>query len=152
MLSVVPKKLVASVVPALPNNLHAVNPMAGAISNPVLATPLIFVTKLVPLKLVVFVLMIFTPVPATPFTVVNKVLAVDVFDIVDTAFDVAAIPFTVLVKVFPDKAKVLVVAPVNWLTAILLTTPAFDVNILSVNAPACKPFKRNGFVPCTSNL
>ena len=54
-----------------------------------------------------------TAVPATPFTVVTKLLAVLVFDTIFTAGAVATTPFTVLVKVFvPLLTKVLLVAAV----------------------------------------
>jgi hypothetical protein len=113
----------------------------------VVATPFIVVVKLFTVDVFDAELIILTGVAAIPFTVVVKLFTADVFATVDTEFDVAAMPFTVLVKVFPDNANVFVVAPVNCPTEIRRTIPAFEVKILSVSAPDCKPFKRNGFVP-----
>jgi hypothetical protein len=77
--------------------------------------------------------MIFTPLPATPFTAVVKVLADELFATVATLLLVAAIPFTLLVKVLTDNDIVCVVAgiiaarftaaPVTPLTVVVKLVP-----------------------------
>ena len=51
-------------------------------------------------------LIMFTPVAATPFTVVVNVLDADEFDILFTAVAVATLPFTVEVIILPVDANV----------------------------------------------
>ncbi len=110
--SVVPIKFVPAVVPPLPVKLQAFVVIAGLKSNAAEATPFTVEVKFAPLSDNAFELIIFTPVAATPFTLVVNVLVDEVLPTLLTAFDVAAIPFTVEVSVFPDNDKALVVVPV----------------------------------------
>ena len=110
--SVVPIKFVPAVVPELPVKLQAFDVIAGLKSNAPEATPFTVEVKFAPLNDNAFELIIFTPVAATPFTLVVNVLVDEVLPTLLIAFDVAATPFTVEVSVFADNDKVLVVVPV----------------------------------------
>jgi len=69
--------------------------MADDISNPAEATPFTVEEIVVPLNDNAFELIIFTPVPVTPLTVVVKVFVDEVLLTPFTARDVATTPFTV---------------------------------------------------------
>ena len=99
--SVVPTKLVPATVPLLPTNAQAFAFTAGDISNGVEEIPLMVLVRLEPLNDKALVLIIGTVAPATPFTVVNKVLPLLVLLILFTIGTVApTTPFTVVNKVF----------------------------------------------------
>ena len=136
--SMVPIKLVPAVVPLLPVFNHAFAEMAGVRSNALEAIPLTVEVILSPLNDNAFVLIMFTPAPVTPFTVVFKVLAEDVLLTLLTASDVAAIPLTVEVSVLPDKDNALELiiftpAPVTPFTVVLKVFVAEE--LLTVVAP-----------------
>jgi hypothetical protein len=76
--SVVPIKLVATVVPVLPDRLQVADDKSTAVE----ATPFTVEVRFAPLKDKAFELMMFTPVPVTPFTVVVSVLVDEVLLIV----------------------------------------------------------------------
>src|SRR5690242_1589427 len=76
--SVVPIKLVPAVVPLLPVKLHAFAVTADEIFKADEATPFTVEVSVLPERDSAFELMIFTPVPVTPFTVVVKVLVDEV--------------------------------------------------------------------------
>src|SRR5690348_16708623 len=76
--SVVPIKFVPAVVPLLPVRLHAFEVTAEEISKADEATPFIVEVRLEPLRDKAFELIIFTPVPVTPLTVVVKVFVDEV--------------------------------------------------------------------------
>src|SRR5215471_4562335 len=76
--SVVPMKLVPGVVAELPVKFHAVEVIADEMSNVEEATPFTVEVRFVPLNDNPFELMILTPAPVIPFTVVVNVLVEEV--------------------------------------------------------------------------
>jgi hypothetical protein len=93
-LFVVPTKLLV-VAFELPAKSHAVELIAGDKSKPDEATPFTVEVSVVPLNDKAFELIILTPVPVTPLTVVFKVFADEVLLTLFTARDDAVTPFTV---------------------------------------------------------
>jgi hypothetical protein len=82
------------------------------------------------LKAKALLFMIFTPVPATPLTVVVSVLVLDVLDTVFMEVVVEVIPFTFEVitllaedNVFPEITLVVAVTPLTVLVSTLPATP-----------------------------
>ena len=115
----------------------------------VAATPFtVFTSPPACVRAFVFVFMIGTVVPVTPFTVVLNVLALLVLFTPLTALEVAATPFTVLVSVLVLRVSVFVVAPVIAEKGVFFTTPLYIVNTLSVlkAAVACTPDKYKGLL------
>jgi hypothetical protein len=102
-------------------------------------TPFTELTKLLPDVLRALLLMMFTPVPVTPFTVVVKVLTLELLETVVLLFNSVGMlseeetPFTVLTKLLPDVLKALPLmiftpVPVTPLTVVVrvLTLDTFD--------------------------
>ena len=113
-------------------------------SSGVDATPFTVEVRVVPDSPNVLVLMIGTVLPVTPFTVVDKVLALEVLLTPDTADDVAAMPLTVEVRVFVDKESVLVVAAPSTEAGVTLTqfVPLYWSRLLETRDEMATP------VPC----
>lgn len=80
----------------------------------------------------VWLLMMLTPVPATPFTDVLRVFALDVLLTADTVAEVAATPFTVDVRVLPDSDMVfeLMIGTAVPDTPFTVVLRVFEVDVL----------------------
>ena len=139
-------------------------------------TPFTVLTRLPPDVLSALLLMMFTPVPVTPFTVVVNVFVLEAFDTVVAEFSIVPrlkdedTPFTVLTRLPPDVLSALLLmmltpVPVTPFTVVVnvfvleafdtvvgielalncFTTPvASATKIWSEPLPVCSPSRRNG--------
>ena len=139
-------------------------------------TPFTVLTKLPPDVLSALLLMMFTPVPVTPFTVVVNVFVLEAFDTVVAEFSIVPrlkdedTPFTVLTRLPPDVLSALLLmmftpVPVTPFTVVVsvfvleafdtvvgielalncFTTPvASATKIWSEPLPVCSPSRRKG--------
>ena len=135
------------VVPELPRSDHAVAAIAGVKLRALEATPLMVEVRLAPLNDSAFELIILTPVPATPFIVVDNVFTELVLATEFTMGAVAATPLVVLVIVFTELPSVLLLMIFTPVPAIpfIVVDKVFTELVLAteftIGAVAATPFE-----------